>query len=75
MRLNIKISDELYQQVENYAYQFGMSKSAFVAYCVGSAVKDLNDRSKIVDMVASELIDRYSDFSPKGGDVFTKPIL
>ena len=45
MRIYVKISDKMGEKLEKYANDFGMSKSGFVAYALGSR----KERSKNED--------------------------
>lgn len=48
MRLNIRLSDELGQKVKLYSTKYGMTKSSFIAYAVGSHIQNLESQETMV---------------------------
>lgn len=65
MRIYVKLSDELGERLDNYAKGFGMSKSAFVAYCVGKHIKELDYQSDAYRAVTDKLSTIMDDMSDK----------
>lgn len=55
MRLNIKLSDELGQKVKLYATKYGMSKSGFIAYAVGSHIQSLESQANMIETLTNNL--------------------
>lgn len=55
MRLNIKLSDELGQKVKLYSTKFGMSKSSFIAYAVGSHVQQLESQANMLEKFTNNI--------------------
>lgn len=58
MRLCIKLSDEMASKVEAFAKSFGMSKSAFMSYCIGSHIRTLEGTDGLVDSLKTALLDK-----------------
>lgn len=51
MRVNIKLSEEMDDKVCRFAKSFGMSKSSFMAYCIGSHIRTLEKSDDVVDSI------------------------
>lgn len=51
MRLGLKLSDEMSDKVSAYAKQFGVSKSAFMSFCIGSYIRMLESQDDILDNI------------------------
>ena len=65
MRIYVKLSDELGERLDNYAKGFGMSKSSFIAYCVGKHIKELDYQSDAYRAVSNKLSTIMDDMSDK----------
>ena len=48
MRLCIKLSDDMANKVDAFAKSFGMSKSAFMSYCIGSHIRSLESQEDVI---------------------------
>lgn len=48
MRLCIKLSDDMASKVDSFAKSFGMSKSAFMSYCIGSHIRTLESQEDVI---------------------------
>lgn len=57
MRIYVKLSDKMGERLDEYAKDFGMSKSGFVAYCVGKHINELDRQSQVYDVVGTVLSD------------------
>ena len=55
MRIYVKISDKMGDKLDYYANEFGMSKSAFVAYAVGKHIKQLDYEAQAYKVVRDKL--------------------
>ena len=55
MRIYVKISDKMGDKLDYYANEFGMSKSAFVAYAVGKHIKQLDYEAQAYKVVREKL--------------------
>lgn len=51
MRLGLKLSDEMSNKVASYSKQFGVSKSAFMSFCIGSYIRMLESQDDILDNI------------------------
>jgi len=67
MRVYVKISDSLGQKLETYAKEFGMSKSAFVAYALGNHIHTLDYQSDIYNNIKAKTLDTIDDMSTEKG--------
>lgn len=65
MRIYVKLSDELGERLEHYAKGFGMSKSGFIAYCVGKHIQELDYQSDAYRTVTDKLVNLMDDVSEK----------
>lgn len=66
MRLYVKISDKLGEKLDKYAEDFGMSKSAFVAYALGKHINNLDYESKAYESIMHKMDDMMDAMSEKG---------
>lgn len=66
MRLYVKISDMMGEKLDKYANDFGMSKSAFVAYALGKHINQLDHESQVYDSVSDIMQDFADAMSEKG---------
>lgn len=55
MRIYVKISDKMGEKLDHYANDFGMSKSAFVAYAVGKHINELDYQAQAYQVVGDKL--------------------
>lgn len=60
MRLCIKLSDEMAKKVDNFSRSFGMSKSAFMTYCIGSHIRTLESQESLVNGLKNALSDKVA---------------
>lgn len=61
MRLCLKISDDMAAKVESFAKSFGMSKSAFMSYCIGSHIRTLESQDSILKDLKTALNDKVKE--------------
>ncbi len=61
MRLAVKVSDEMSEKIDHYSSSFGMSKSAFIAYCVGSHIRLLEQQDGITNSIKNAVNERLDD--------------
>lgn len=66
MRIYVKISDKMGDKLDYYANEFGMSKSAFVAYAVGKHIKQLDYEAEAYKVVREKLSNIMDVQSQKG---------
>lgn len=66
MRIYVKISDKMGDKLEHYANEFGMSKSAFVAYAVGKHINELENQAQAYQVVRDKLSTLMDEQSKKG---------
>lgn len=66
MRIYVKISDKMGDKLDHYANEFGMSKSAFVAYAVGKHIKSLDYEASAYRSVGDKLSMIMDEMSRKG---------
>lgn len=57
MRLAFKVSDEMAQNIEFYSKKLGISKSAFVAVCIGQYVIQLQKQDDIATDLKKALLE------------------
>lgn len=71
MRVYVKISDSLGEKLENYAKAYGISKSAFVAYALGSHIQTLDYQKDIYSNVKDKTLDSIDNMSKEQkGDLY-----
>lgn len=58
MRLCLKISDDMAEKIESFSKSFGMSKSAFMSYCIGSHIRTLESQESLINSVKTALNDK-----------------
>lgn len=63
MRIYVKISDELGAKLTKYATDFGMSKSGFVAYALGSHIKNLEYQNDLYSGIKNKVDNIVDDMS------------
>lgn len=61
MRLAVKVSQEMSDKIDYYSSSFGMSKSAFIAYCVGSHIRLLEQQDGITNSIKNAVNERLDD--------------
>lgn len=66
MRIYVKISDKMGDKLDHYANEFGMSKSAFVAYAVGKHIKSLDYEAQAYKVVSDKLSTIMDEQSKEG---------
>lgn len=66
MRIYVKISDKMGDKLDYYANEFGMSKSAFVAYAVGKHIKQLDYEAQAYKVVREKLSNIMDEQSKEG---------
>lgn len=57
MRLAFKVSEEMAQNIEFYAKKLGISKSAFVAVCIGQYIIQLQKQDDIAIALKQSLLE------------------
>lgn len=71
MRLYVKISDKMGEKLDKYSCDFGMSKSAFVAYALGKHINQLEQEGRIYDSVSNIVVDLTDKYvSEKGNNLY-----
>lgn len=61
MRLAVKVSDEMSAKIDHYSSSFGMSKSAFIAYCIGSHIRLLEQQDGLTSSIKIAVNERLDD--------------
>lgn len=61
MRLCLKISDDMAAKVESFSKSFGMSKSAFMSYCIGSHIRTLESQDSILKDLKTALNEKVKE--------------
>lgn len=56
MRLQINVSDNLAKKIENYAKEFGVSKSAFCSMMLGQSVMGLDGAKDALTQVGKAML-------------------
>lgn len=65
MRIYVKISDKMGEKLDKYANDFGMSKSGFVAYALGSHINQLEHQTDMYLGIKEKMSDIIDDMSDK----------
>ena len=61
MRLAVKVSDDMAAKISSYSKSFGMSKSAFIAYCVGTHIRTLEQQDGLVKTFKDSVSEKIND--------------
>lgn len=70
MRLAVKVSDDMAAKISSYSKSFGMSKSAFIAYCVGTHIRTLEQQDGLVKTIKDSVSEKINDaLDEQKGDV------
>lgn len=51
MRLAVKVSEDMADKIDSYAKNFGMTKSAFIAYCIGTHIRTLEQQDGLISAI------------------------
>lgn len=57
MRLAFKVSEEMSENIEYYAKKLGISKSAFVAVCIGQYIMQLQKQDDIAVALKQSMLE------------------
>lgn len=71
MRIYVKISDKMGEKLDHYASDFGMSKSAFIAYALGKHINDLDHQAQTYQQVGDTLSNLMGNKLSEKGESLT----
>lgn len=74
MKVQVNVSDELVERIDNYAKMMGVSRSALCGVFIGQGIMNYDKAFNMIDELKGSLIDSFGEYEKIGYDLADKYI-